>query len=129
VIEVSWTNLNNQEVLQYRFPNLWTWEDFYKAQRKIDKMLELSSQSIPIFFDFRSSSYLPPGMLREMSNIIETWHPRGTPLVVVGGNQIVQNAFSVTARMLNASNILDDVLFVASMPAAEALIRRKQELS
>src|SRR5688572_24938937 len=79
VIEVSWTNLDNQEVLQYRFPNLWTWEDFYKAQRKIDKMLDLSSQSIPVFFDFRSGSYLPPGMLREMSNIIETWHPRGTP--------------------------------------------------
>jgi hypothetical protein len=129
VIEVSWSNLDNQEVLQYRFPNFWTWDDFYKAQRKIDKMLELSSQSIPVFFDFRSGSYLPPGMLREMSNIIQTWHPRGTPLIVVGGSQIVQNAFSVAARMLNASNVLNDVLFVSSMPAAEALVRRKYEMS
>jgi hypothetical protein len=34
----------------------------------------------------------------------------------------------VAARMLNASNLLRDVLFVASMPAAEALVRRKYEL-
>lgn len=129
MIEVSWTNLDNQEVLQYRFPKLWTWDDFYKAQRKIDKMLDLSSQAIPVFFDFRNGSYLPPGMLREMSGIIQTWHPHGTPLVVIGGNQIVQNAFSVAARMLNASNVLNEVLFVASMPAAEALVRRKYEMS
>jgi hypothetical protein len=127
VIEVSWANLDNQEVLLYRFPSFWTWDDFYKSQRKIDKMLDLSSQSIPVFFDFRNGSYLPPGMLREMSNIIDSWHPRGMPLVVIGGNQIVQNAFSVAARMLNASNLLNDVLFVASMPAAEALVRRKYE--
>jgi len=129
VIEVTWTNLGNQDVLQYRFPNLWTWEDFYKAQRKIDKMLDLSSQSIPVFFDFRNGSYLPPGMLREMSNIIKTWHPKGTPLIVIGGNQIVQNAFSVAARMLNAANSLDTVLFVGSLPAAEAIVRRKKEMS
>jgi hypothetical protein len=128
VIEVSWTNLDNQEVLQYRFPNLWTWEDFYKAQVKIDKMLDISSQSIPVFFDFRNGSYLPPGMLREMSKIIDTWHPKGRPLIVIGGNQIVQNAFSVAARMLNAANSLDAVLFVGSLPAAEAIVRRKNHV-
>lgn len=129
MIEVSWANLDSQEVLLYRFPAFWTWDDFYKAQVKIDKMLELSSQAIPVFFDFRGGSHLPPGMLREMSQIIKTWHPRGTPLVVIGGNQVVSNAFKVAARMLNASNILDDVLFVGSMPAAEALVRRKYEVN
>jgi hypothetical protein len=129
MINVSWTNIDTQAVLLYHFPNLWTWEDFHKVQRKVDKMLDISSHEIPVFFDFRTGSYLPPGMLKEMSQIIHSWHPRGTPLIVVGGNQIIQNAFSVAARMLNASNLLEDVQFVSSMPAAEALVRRKYEVS
>jgi hypothetical protein len=128
VIEVSWANIDSQEVILYRFPSLWTWEDFYKAQRKVDKMLDISSQEIPVFFDFRAGSYLPPSMLREMRKIIESWHRHGTPLIVVGGNQIVQNAFAVAARMLSESKLLQDVRFVSSMPAAESLVRRKYEL-
>jgi hypothetical protein len=125
MIDVSWIEIDKQDVILFTFHPSWIWRNFHQAQNKVSKMLASSTRNFPIFFDFRNASNLPPGMIKEMRNIIEAWHPNGTPLVVIGGNQIIHNAFMVAGRMLNASALLEDIIFVGSFAAAEACLRRE----
>lgn len=125
MIDVSWLTIDGQDVILFTFHPSWTWRHFRKAQQKVGTMLEFSSTTFPVLFDFHHASNLPPGMIKEMRNIIESWHPNGTPLIVIAGNRIIYNAFAVVARMLSESNVLDGILFVDSLADAEASIRRQ----
>lgn len=125
MIDVTWILIDRQEVILFTFRPAWTWQHFHQAQRKVHKLLTSSKMEFPIFFDFRNGTNLPPGMIKEMRNIIESWHPHGTPLVVIGGNRIIHNAFMVAGRMLNESQLIQDMTFVGSFPAAEAYLRDK----
>jgi len=125
MIEVSWITVARQDAILFSFPPIWSWKNFHQAQQKVLTMLEYSTTKFPIIFDFRHANDLPPGMIKEMRDIIEAWHPNGSPLMVVGGDKIIENAFNVAARMLNESQRLSDIIFVDSLSHAENFLQAR----
>lgn len=123
MIDVSWITVAGQDVILFTFHPSWSWKTFHQAQQKVSTMLEYSTKKIPIFFNFQNASDLPPGMIKQMRDIIESWHPNGSPLLVIGGNRIIENAFNVAARMLHESQLLSDIFFVESILDAEDCLR------
>ena len=119
MIDVSWITVAEQDVILFTFHPTWTWSNFHQAQQRVQTMLAYSTRAFPIFFDFHKAGNLPPGMIKEMRDIIEEWHPNGSPLLVVAGNRIIHNAFTVAARMLHESQRLSDIIFVDSLSEAE----------
>ena len=122
-IALSWYHVDSQEILHYIFNPNWTWPEVYTLKTRADRMLQSSKHAIPVFFDFRLAPQLPPGMLNHARKIIETRHPQGSPLVVVGGGQVIHNMFTIAERMLDDPTVLRDVRFVSSMAEAERYIR------
>ncbi|MDQ7027253.1 MAG: hypothetical protein Q9P44_17040 [Anaerolineae bacterium] len=122
-IHLGWYHVDSQEILHYIFYPNWVWAEIYQLKKRADRMLQLSKHAIPVFFDFRLSSQLPPGMLNHGRQIVATRHPQGSPLVIVGGERLIYNTFKIAERMLNDPTLLDDVVFTKSMPEAEHFIR------
>jgi hypothetical protein len=122
-INLSWHHVNSQEILHYIFHPNWTWAEVYKLKVRADRMLQSSKHAIPVFFDFRLAPQLPPGMLNHARKIVETRHPQGSPLIVVGGGQVIYNTFKIAERMLDDPTLLSDVHFLASLPEAERYIQ------
>jgi hypothetical protein len=121
-ITLAWHHVNSQEILHYIFHPNWTWAEVYKLKMRADRMLQSSKHAIPVFFDFRNAPQLPPGMLNHARKIVETRHPQGSPLIVVGGGQVIYNMFKIAERMLDDPTLLRDVHFFASLPEAERYI-------
>ena len=124
-IDLAWYQVDTQEVLHYIFYPNWTWSEIYQLKKRADSMLRSSKHAIPVFFDFSLAPQLPPGMLNHGRQIVETRHPQGSPLVIVGGEKVIYNTFKIAERMLNNNHLLDDVAFVPTMREAERFIRSR----
>jgi hypothetical protein len=113
-ISLRWETIGTRRVLYYEFQAGWTWEEFFAIKSEADPLLAAEEKPLPLIFDLRSAPNMPPGMILQSRNIAENRHPKGSPVILLGANRLVQATFEIVKRMLGekAEKLTGDVVVV-----------------
>jgi hypothetical protein len=124
-IELRWETIAEQRVLLYDFEAGWTWEDFYAVKALADPMLEAEANPVPLLFDLRHAPNMPPGMILQSRNVAESRHPKGSPVILLGANRLVQATFDIVKRMLGeqTEKFTNDVVVLRSWDDAVVYLK------
>jgi hypothetical protein len=119
-IELRWETMGDKRVLLYDFEPSWRWDDFYTVKAQADAMLEVENNRVPLIFDLRRAPNMPPGMILHSRNVVESRHPKGSPVILLGANRLVQAAFDIVKRMLgeNTEKLTGDVMILKTWEEA-----------
>ncbi len=111
-INLSWDD-QECKALMYQFPEQWTWEDFYNVKTEADKLLDEVNHNVVLIFDMTTTRSIPSGVLAQARWLISRAHPRGTPIVLVGTNLVIQAMLNLVNKFnLSANDLLKAVATV-----------------
>ena len=113
-VDLTWETIAEQTVLWYWFRRGWTWEDFYATKEKADAMLDELEEPVPLVFDLRDATDMPPGMIKQAHKITVTRHANGTPVILFGASRVIRTTTSILRRMLGSvvTKFMGDVHFL-----------------
>lgn len=125
-ITVSWFD-DQHTILLYTFDPRWTWEDFIETKSVADPMIDAAGRDIALIFDARRIRHLPLNSLTYAREMVETRHPQGRPVIIVGENLIVRTIYHLVERV--AGQFMRDFSVVESLDEAVAVIAHYREQS
>jgi hypothetical protein len=96
-IDLRWLD-NQQTALLYTFPEKWTWDDFYAVKAQADVWLDACDHDVVLLFDMSVTRTIPPGALSQGRYLIGKAHPRGKPIILIGGNRMIAALLNMAAR-------------------------------
>lgn len=126
-VSLRWETIGASRVLYYEFQPSWTWEEFFLIKAKADAMLDNEAIAIPLIFDLRRAPNMPPGMLVKAREVAESRHPKGSPVILLGANRLIQATFEIVKRMLGekTEQFTHDVVVLPTWEDAAAYLKNR----
>ncbi|RMG79384.1 MAG: hypothetical protein D6712_19755 [Chloroflexi bacterium] len=123
-ITVSWED-QEQRTLIYRFPSMWTWQEFYNAKAEAERLLDTVDHNVTVFLDFSQGATLPAGAVSEAPKIMKKRHPRATPVIFIGVNPRISIVINMVRTVL--SSRMKDIHMVKTLDDAWELVHQLRE--
>jgi hypothetical protein len=85
-----------EDVLYFAMPERWSWQDFWEAKQRTDRVLDTLTHPVAVLFLTHDHVHLPEGAISEARMMLTSKHPLTDTAVVVSQNALIHN----TVRMI-----------------------------
>jgi len=95
-IRITW---EDNHIIRYDFPELWSWEDFFKTQSVTQQLIEKeSTHPIGVILNIPHNIIIPPQSVANAHQLLQQFHTVVDVIVVAGGNTVVRALVNVINR-------------------------------
>lgn len=119
-VTVGWDDAEHR-ILVYTFERMWTWREFYEAQKQGDQWMYDKGTPSDVAYVAPPGVQIPEGFIPNVSCIAQHRYPLARLVVIVTTSKLALALFSVVAKVFPKE--FQVVKFVATLDEARALLR------
>lgn len=124
MIEVTWSDTQDNVVL-WKFPLIWTWQEFFAAKAEVDAMIDGVEGIADSIFLIHTERRLPEGGIRNLKRIVAERHARHDVIVIVGPTMFLTSLLSVILKIVPGAQ--DQLHYAQSIDEAYAIIENRRQ--
>lgn len=124
MIVVEWANTEKNIVI-WRFPSQWSWDDFYAAKKEVDIMIDGVEGIVDSIFLTSKEQKIPSGAIAHLKNIITQRHERHEMIILVGSKMFLSALLNLILKFV--PSVQTQLHYVITDAEAYAIIEEAQQ--